>query len=129
MLKKYSHLHKRDEENDGSKGINEEPMLPNRLCIKEENSSRRSLPQEITRKRSDPRKDVEPSTALQHEKSDDLLHEETDDDCGPVHPPSVVADHPEKCLEDEKTKYGNGAVAVFGALSNQICDLRRLAWR
>lgn len=109
-------MHESNEEDDGRQSVDEEPMLIDGRLVKEEDCSFLGFGQEIAGKSRDPAKDLEPSIALQDEESDNLLYEETDDDRGPVDMGSVVADEPEKGLEDEEAKDGDGTVPVIRAL-------------
>lgn len=111
-------MHESNEEDDCSQSVDEEPMLINSRLIKEEDCSFRSFSQEIAGQSRDPAKDLEPCIALQDEESDDLLDEETNNDCGPVDVGSVVTDDPEKGLEDEEAKDGDGTISVIRALNH-----------
>lgn len=94
------HLHKGDEENDGTElsesvsrpswntakvsySVHEEPMLVYGLLIEKESGSVNTPVQEICGKSGDPLEDGKSSPSFQNEHGDDLLQEESYDDGGP----------------------------------------------
>jgi len=86
------------------------PVLISRLRIKEECGSRNSLIQKVLRKISDPLENLEPSIALKHEKGNNLLEEETNNDCWPWDQATIFRGGPKGELEDEETENRDGAV-------------------
>jgi hypothetical protein len=64
--------------------IHEEPVLADRLLIKEKPTTNKGLTKEVGGESRDPREDGEAGTGLQDEKSDGLLGEQTHNDGGPV---------------------------------------------
>ena len=75
------HLHKGNEEDDGSQNASEEPVLgDDRVLIEEENGTDFGLLQKVSGEECEPLEDLETSIGLEDEEGDGLLEEESDDD-------------------------------------------------
>lgn len=79
------HLHKGNEEDDGSQNASEEPVFgDDGILIKEEDGTDFGLLQKVGGEEGEPLEDLETSVGLENEESDGLLEEESDDDRLPV---------------------------------------------
>ena len=75
------HLHKGNEEDDGSQDTGEEPVLgDDGILIEEEDGTDFGLLQEVSGEEGEPLEDLEPSTGLEDKEGDGLLEEKSDDD-------------------------------------------------
>ena len=74
------HLHKGNEEDDGTQNASEEPALVDGVLIEEENGTDSGFLQEIGGEESEPPEYAETRIGLENEESDSLLEKETDDD-------------------------------------------------
>jgi hypothetical protein len=63
--------------------VNKEPVLIDGLLVEEERSSRKSLVQEVTSESGNPMEDGETGASLQHDESNDLLKEKSNNDGRP----------------------------------------------
>ena len=135
------HLHKGDEEDDGTQNTSKKPVLvDDGLPVEEEDGANFGLIQEVGGEEGDPSENLETSVGLEDEEGDGLLEEETNDDRRPakdqtsfqqsnrndrnyrseIDPPwdqrTVVGGQPEAKLENEEAKDGDGTIAVRRSL-------------
>ena len=79
------HLHKSNEEDDGTQDAGEEPALvDNGVLIEEKDGADLGLLQEVQGEESQPPEDFEAGISLEDKESDGLLEKETDDDRLPM---------------------------------------------
>ena len=88
------HLHKGDEEDDGSQNIGKEPLLfEDGIRVEEENGTDSGFLQEVGGEESNPLEDLETSVRLEDEEGDGLLEEETDNNRWPANEGFVQIRH------------------------------------
>lgn len=114
------HLHKRDEEDDRSKGVDEEPVLGDGLRVEEELRGGCRLAEEVRCQGGNPGEQLEASVGFQDEQSDGLLQEQTNDDSWPSYLRAVLGNYPEEDLENKKAKDRNSTIAIRGALPCKV---------
>ena len=74
------HLHKRDEKDDCTQDVGEEPAFVDGLFVEEEGCTDSRFLQEVGGEESKPSEEFEASIGLENEEGDGLLEKETDYD-------------------------------------------------
>ena len=78
------HLHKGNEEDDGTQNASEKPALIDGVLVKEKDGTDSGFLQEVVCEGTDPPENCESSIGLEDEKGNGLLEKETNNDCLPV---------------------------------------------